>query len=209
MGGEWRTDRDRRRDEIEGEAVKWFSPAVLCEAYDPHLPLSISHNHFLCQSCAISILSALIPSINLRLSPHAPHYQPCPLHCLPPASSRCVCGSPRFKSSSVCLLSICDPSHPVLYFLSFSFLLISSFLSMPPPPNPLPSETSPLLSNGKSISQFVKVILVLSLSLFIYSLTLSHTRTHIQHSHTCSTVPSHPLSPHCKHLHVGNFENLV
>lgn len=74
----------------------------------------------------------------------------------------------------------------------------------------LPSETSPLLSNGKSISQFVKVALVLSLCLFIYSLTQSHTHTNTV-TYTVIRLPSLPtntVTNSKRILNVVNFENL-
>ncbi len=55
-GGEKRTDEDRdEREKVRRSDSVSNSPGVLCTGYDPHRPLSISHHHFLCQSCDSSI----------------------------------------------------------------------------------------------------------------------------------------------------------
>lgn len=113
-----------------------------------------------------------------------PHQQPSPCVC---ALSFNMC----VQASSILLLSISDPNPPpplffCLFFPPHVFLSLDDSTSQS-----LPSETSPLLSNGKSISQFVKVALVLSRSSF--SLTHSHSHTHTgKHSHVYS--PSYPTN---------------
>lgn len=113
-----------------------------------------------------------------------------PLYSLSPAPpvcplSLCMCVQVAlpFRASSVLFSCLAPPDpHPVLLsVLSTSCLPSSRRLLLPIFSRPKPH---PLLSNGKSISPFVKVALVLPRSLFSLTHSYSHTHTHNTQSHT-------------------------
>lgn len=137
----------------------------------------------------------------VRSSSYTPHHQPSPclfVHC----PSTCVYNSIFFQASP---LLFCSDLWPTL--LSFCLLFpphVLLFLDVSTSQS-LPTETSPLFSNGKSISPFVKVALVLSHCLF--SLTHSHSHIYsnmpspISHQHCCENKS---LNPKCWKLRKSN-----
>lgn len=120
-------------------------------------------------------------------SPYTPHHQPpvCPL-----CFYTCVSLTPFPSIISIIMLSIPDPPPPLSFCLFLHvFLLLHDCTSQF-----LPSETSPLLSNEKSISQFAKVALVLAHSLFSFTHSYSYTQTNTKRNLSEELpTPFHPV----------------
>lgn len=183
----WKRERGRRSDSVSN------SPAVFCTGYDPHRPLSISHHHFLCQSCATSIcVPWLKTSISdgtgrgVRSCPYTPHHHPSPclstllLHVCPASSVLFCCQSLRPAP----LLFLSFPSTSCLPFPWRIHLPISSVRNLTPA---FKWEINKSVCESRPRS--------LSLSLFAYSLAQSHTHTHTNTvTYTVICLPSHPTN---------------